>query len=253
MKLKVSTLISASCPGWMKPMSRFEHHGLDLEPAVARHHHHQGLRRRHHAADRMDRELLHHAVDRRRQQLKPGLLLGLDQLLGEADRLLLGLGELVGEGAPVFGLRLAARLADRGDRRFRLLQMALLDAELLLLLDQQLQRLQIGDPRAQVLLHQYPAHVDARLDDRDHRLELVRWWPPSWPARLPSAPADGRSRRSWRGARRPGFSRSWRCTAIRVGFASAGGEKSARGSSPPASAVRSRATLSCSARRSLRR
>ncbi len=121
----------------------------------------------------MDRELLHHAVHRRRQKLKPGLLLGLDQLLGEADRLLLRLGELVGQGAPVFGLRLAARLAKRGDRRFRFLQMALLDAELLLLLDQQLQRLQIGDLRAQVLLHQRPAHVDARLDDRDHRLELV--------------------------------------------------------------------------------
>ena len=118
-------------------------------------------------------ELLHHAVDRRRQKLQPGLLLGLDQLLGEPDRLLLRLGELVGQGAPVFGLRLAARLADRGNRRFRLLQMALLDAELLLLLDQQLQRLQIGDPRAQVLLHQHPAHVDALLDDRDHRLELV--------------------------------------------------------------------------------
>ena len=51
--------------------------------------------------------------------------------------------------------------------------MTLPDAKLLLLLDQKLQRLQVGDPRAQVLLHQHPAHVDARLNDRDHRLELV--------------------------------------------------------------------------------
>jgi hypothetical protein len=45
----------------------------------------------------VDRELLHHAVDGSGQQLKPGPLLGLDQVLGQAVRLLLGLGEVVGK------------------------------------------------------------------------------------------------------------------------------------------------------------
>ena len=64
-------------------MSRFEHHGLDLELAVAGTTHQQCLRRRDHAADGVDGELLHHAVDRRRQRLQLGLLLGLDQVLGQ--------------------------------------------------------------------------------------------------------------------------------------------------------------------------
>ena len=87
-----------------------------------------GLRRRDHAADGVDRELLHHAVDRSGQVLKPGPLLGLDQVLGQPVRLLLGLGQFVGERMPVFRRRLAAGLADRGDRRFGLVQMALLNA-----------------------------------------------------------------------------------------------------------------------------
>ena len=73
------------------------HHGFDFQPAVARYDHQQGLRRRDNAADRVDRELLHHAVNGSGQQLKPGLLLGFDQVLGEPARLLLGLGKLVGE------------------------------------------------------------------------------------------------------------------------------------------------------------
>jgi hypothetical protein len=100
------------------------------------------------AADRVDGELLHHAVHGRGQQLKPGLLLGLDQVLGEPVRLLHGLGEFVGECAPEFGHRLAARLANRGHGRLRLVQMALLNAEFFLLLDQQLERLVIGELRA---------------------------------------------------------------------------------------------------------
>ena len=113
-QLKVSTLISASCPGWMKPMSRFDTMAsissrLSLGTTTIR-----GLRRRDHAADRVDRELLHHTVHRRGEKLKPGLLLGLDQLLGEPDRLLLRLDELVGKGTPIFSLRLAARFAKRG-------------------------------------------------------------------------------------------------------------------------------------------
>jgi hypothetical protein len=64
-KLKVSILIAALWPGWTKPMSRFRHHGLDLEAAVGGHDDEQRLRRRHHAAHRVDAELLHGAVDRR--------------------------------------------------------------------------------------------------------------------------------------------------------------------------------------------
>src|SRR5215469_16774400 len=78
------------------------HRGFNLEPAVARHDYQEGLCRRHHAANRVHRELLHHAVYRSRQQLQPGLLLGLDQVLRQPVRLLLGLGEVVGDGVPIF-------------------------------------------------------------------------------------------------------------------------------------------------------
>jgi len=46
---------------------------------------------------------------------------------------------------PIFRLRLIARLANGGHGCFRLLLMALLDAELLLLLDQKLKHLEIGE------------------------------------------------------------------------------------------------------------
>ena len=85
----------------------------------------------------------------------------------------LGLGEFVGERAPIFGHRLAARLANRGDGRLRCVQMALLNAEFLLLLDQQLEGFEIGELRAQLLFHERLADVDARLDDRDHGFELM--------------------------------------------------------------------------------
>ena len=72
------------------------HHGLDFQPAIARYDDEQGLRRGDDAADRMDRELLYHAVHGSGQQLKSGLLLGLDQVLGEPVGLLLGLDQFVG-------------------------------------------------------------------------------------------------------------------------------------------------------------
>jgi hypothetical protein len=131
------------------------------------------LRRRHDAADRVDRKLLHHAVDGSGEKLQPGPLLGLDQVLGKPVRLLLGLGELVGERVPIFGDRLAARLAYRGHGSLRFVQMALLDAELLLLLDQLLEGLEIGELRAYLPVHKRLAHVHSRLDDRDQRLELM--------------------------------------------------------------------------------
>ena len=88
-------------------------------------------------------------------------------------RLLLGLGEFVRQRLPEFGHRLTARLADRRHGGLRFVQMALLDVEFPLLFDQQLQDLEIGDLRAQFLLHQRLADVDALLDDRNHRLELL--------------------------------------------------------------------------------
>jgi hypothetical protein len=61
-KLKVSTLISASCPGRHDAGVAVGNHGLRRERALERHHHEQGLRRRDHAANGVHGE---HAVDRR--------------------------------------------------------------------------------------------------------------------------------------------------------------------------------------------
>ena len=83
-------------PGVDKANVTVRHHCLDFQPAVARHDHEQRLRRRDNAANRVNGELLHHAVDRRGEQLKPGLLFSLDQILRESACLLLGLGEVVG-------------------------------------------------------------------------------------------------------------------------------------------------------------
>ena len=183
--------------------------------------------------------------------LQPGPLLGLDQVLREPARLLLGLGEFVGQRVPIFGHRLAARLADRRHRRLRFVQMALLDAEFLLLFDQQLKHLEIGELRAQLPFHQRLADIDALLDDRNHRLELV----------------DGGRDRGLLGfllrllARERGdlgavlghlVEQSWRWALTSAGSAPAGGVKSAATDRRlAASAARSRAMLSCSASRSL--
>jgi len=56
--------------------------------------------------------------------------------MGEPAGLLDGLGELVGERVPIFGRGLTAGLANRRHRRLRLVQRALLNARLFLLLDQ---------------------------------------------------------------------------------------------------------------------
>lgn len=60
---------------------------FDFETAVTR----QYLRWRDNTANRMNRELLCHAVDWSGQLLKLGLLLSLDQILSKSVRLLLGL------------------------------------------------------------------------------------------------------------------------------------------------------------------
>src|SRR5208337_4140924 len=55
--------------------------------------------------DNQGREL-HHAIDGRGQLLKPGPLLGLDQVLGDPVRLLLGLGQFVEERMSILRRRL---------------------------------------------------------------------------------------------------------------------------------------------------
>jgi hypothetical protein len=87
----------------------------------------------------MDRELLHHAVHGSGQHLKSGLLLSLNQVLPQPVRLLLGLGEFVGESAPIFSFGLTARFANSSCGRFGRTNVAFLNAELFLLLDQLLQ------------------------------------------------------------------------------------------------------------------
>src|SRR6266436_2749736 len=74
---------------------------------------------------------------------------------------------------PIFRQRLTTRFPNSGDRRLGLLQTALQYAEFLLLFDQELHHFEISELRAQLLLHQGLADVDARLDDRNDGLELV--------------------------------------------------------------------------------
>ena len=57
------------------------HHGLDFEMAVLWNHHEQRLRRGHYAADRMDGELLHDAINWRGERLSFSALFGLDHIL----------------------------------------------------------------------------------------------------------------------------------------------------------------------------
>ena len=121
----------------------------------------------------MDRKLLHHAVHRSGQQLKLGLLLRLNEILGEAAGFLLGLGEFVGQCVSIFGGSLAARFTNGGRSCFRLAQMTFLDGEILLLLDQLLKGLKISEFRAQFLFHERLTDVDALLDDRNCGLQLM--------------------------------------------------------------------------------
>ena len=158
MKVKVSTLISAFWPGCTKPMSRFETMasisswlscGTSTSKACADH-----------AADGMDGELLHHSIHRCGKRLELGALLGLGHVLDKPGRLCLGLVELVEQGAAEFRDGLRAGLDDRGDGRFGFLQLALLHPEILLLLDQQLERLEVLQLRAEFAVVERPADAD---------------------------------------------------------------------------------------------
>src|ERR1700736_3579260 len=65
-------------------------HRLDLKATLARHHHGKGLRGRYHASHRMNRKLLHDAIDWCRQHLEPRSPLRLDHVLRGACGFLFG-------------------------------------------------------------------------------------------------------------------------------------------------------------------
>ena len=219
--------------------------------AVDRHQDEQRLRRRHDAADRMDRELLHDAVDRRGQQLQLGALLGLDQVLRQAGRLLFGLAELVEQGAAIFGLGLRARLDERRDRRLGFAVAALLDGELLLLLDQLLQRLEDTAASSRVPCRSSVLRTStrcwttgiSRLELGDRRAEVAR------SASFCCLLAVERAR-AWPGVRRSGSAGTGAASRPAPGWRLRRMERGQRiGIS--ASAARNRATSSCAATRSL--
>jgi hypothetical protein len=92
------------------------------------------------------------------------------------------MGSSAQSGSPHCPWRLLS--ANRGHGRLRCVQMAPLDAEFLLLLDQQLEDLEIIELRTQVLVHQL-ADVDARLNDpaatRSPRAEISALVPRQMP------------------------------------------------------------------------
>ena len=92
----------------------------------------------------MDRQLLNDTIDRRGQPLEICPLLRLDQVLRKPARLLFGLGEIVGERMPVLSFALAACFENCGRGGFSLAQVAFLDAEIFLLLDQRLEDFVLG-------------------------------------------------------------------------------------------------------------
>jgi hypothetical protein len=124
------------------------------------------------AADGMNGELLHPSIHGRGKRLELGALLGLGHVLHETGRLCFGLVELVEQGAAEFRDGLRAGLDDRGDGRFGFLELAFLHPEILLLLDQQLERLEVLQLRAEFAVVERAADVHPLLDDREGRFEL---------------------------------------------------------------------------------
>jgi hypothetical protein len=123
-KLKVSTLISAFCPGWTKPISRLESMA-SISSWFAWNDHGERLSRRHHASQRMDGEPLHGAIDRRSQMLEFGAPLGFDHLLGSARGLRLGFRECIIGCTLILRGGLVPRLLQQGDGRIGFAQPAL--------------------------------------------------------------------------------------------------------------------------------
>src|ERR1700683_394414 len=113
-----------------------EHHGFDLEVAVARHHDHQLLCRGHDAADGVHRQLLDGAICWRSEELQRSAVLRLDKVFTEAFGLALRLDQFSVARASIFLNRLRPLLANCSDRRCRFVRTTLLDLEFVLLLDE---------------------------------------------------------------------------------------------------------------------
>ena len=136
-EIEVSILISASWPAWTKPISRFEtiasiSSWLSLGTIIE-----QRLRRRDNAADRMDRQLL---TTHRSGAVNCWSLVFFSALIRSCASPLAFCSALVrsSESSCRYSASaLCAGFANCGRGRFRLAQVAFLDAEVFLLLDQQ--------------------------------------------------------------------------------------------------------------------
>src|SRR6266568_930685 len=149
-------------------------HGLDLELTLAWNHDGEHLRRRYYASHRVNRELLHDAVDRRSQMLKFRAPLRLDYFLRSARRLLLSFRKCVIGGTPILRGGPFFRFLQQGNGRVGFAQPALLQDEILLKADQLLIFGEIEDLRSQGLVNETLANVDPLLKHRYRRLELRR-------------------------------------------------------------------------------
>jgi len=96
-----------------------------------RHDHQQGLRWRDNTSDRVDCELLHQAVHGSGQQLKLGLLLGLDQVWASPFAFCSALASSSNRVRRYSAIAWPRVLADRGRGRLGLTQVTLLNPELL--------------------------------------------------------------------------------------------------------------------------
>ena len=87
------------------------------------------------------------------------------QIVGKTPGLAFRFRELAEQRAMELGVGLrAARFGDRGDGGIRLLQPALLNHKVLLVLCELLERFQVGEPRAQFLVGEVFTDVDALLE-----------------------------------------------------------------------------------------
>ena len=97
MKLNVSILIAALCPGNDEADVTVQHHRLDLQIGVERYDDGEHLSRGDDSSDRVHCQLLHDAVNRCGENLLLRLLFSLDHVLGKTRGSLFGFREIVVE------------------------------------------------------------------------------------------------------------------------------------------------------------
>ena len=131
--------------------------------------------------------------------------------------------ELAEQGPLELGLGLLPRADDRRERRVGLLQPALLHDEVLLVLGELLERLQVGQARAQLLVDQILANVDPLPDERARGFELLDRGGGGVALGLLLRPLAVERRRSWRDAPRPAWRGSPAAVCTCAGLAPAGG------------------------------